>query len=203
MKLRAHDREPLMRAMDLALDWHGDQVRKGTQLPYLSHLLQVAGLVLEHGGSVQQAVAALLHDSLEDAPEGNARAQREQAIRDAFGPEVLGIVRDCTDTEEGESKDNKAPWRLRKERYLKHLATASERTALVAACDKRHNLAAIVGDARAIGPALWERFNASPPEQVWYFEGVVEALGPKVPDRLRQELEDLLDDLREMVEALA
>jgi (p)ppGpp synthase/HD superfamily hydrolase len=191
----------LATAARMAIEWHGDQTRKGSAIPYVSHLFQVAGLVLEHGGDADQAAAGFLHDALEDAPTPGDRTERVRRILDEFGPQVLRIVLDCTDTEEHEHAGAKAPWRERKTRYLDHLPTCDARSLLVAACDKRHNLGALVADLRAHGPGYLEHFNADKEEQVWYFENVLKALEGKVPGRLSREMGVLLDEFRELAGA--
>lgn len=200
MPLSPEDQRRLARANELALAWHADQQRKGSQIPYVSHLSQVKGLVLEHGGSIDQAVAALLHDALEDAASPAERAEREAVITREFGPQVLAIVLDCTDTGADEAADSKAPWKERKTRYLEHLRHASRESLLVAACDKRHNLHALVWDVRTQGAVYLERFSGDPAEQVWYFESIVSALAGRVPSRLQGELTALVKDFRELVE---
>ena len=200
MELDERDQARLTRATQLALSWHGAQFRKGSKIPYASHLLQVAGLVLEHGGDVDQAVAGLLHDSLEDVDSAEQRAHREQTIRGEFGAGVLDIVRACTDTEEDEALDNKAPWKERKTRYIDHLIDGDSRSALVAACDKRQNLGALVGDLRTHGIDYLKRFRAGASDQVWYFESVNDALRDRIPRRLALELETNLADFRALVE---
>ena len=200
MKLDERDQAKLTRATQLALSWHAAQFRKGSTIPYASHLLQVAGLVLEHGGNVDQAVAGLLHDSLEDAESTNDRADREQMIREEFGAGVLDIVRACTDTEADEVLNKKAPWKERKTRYLRHLVDGDSRSALVAACDKRQNLGALVGDVRTHGVAYLDRFRAGASEQVWYFASVNDALRDQIPRRLALELDSNLADFRALVE---
>jgi (p)ppGpp synthase/HD superfamily hydrolase len=193
------DRACLTRAAHFALAWHAEQHRKGSEVPYVSHLLQVAGLVLEHGGDVDQAVAGFLHDSLEDATSPEQRRAREGILRDEFGEDVLRMVRACTDTQESEFLGNKTPWKERKSRYLEHLVHADARCALVTACDKRHNLGALVGDVRARGVQYLSCFNAGATDQVWYFEGIVEALRDRLPRRLAEELEAVLADFRGLV----
>ena len=193
------DRGRLTRAAHFALAWHAEQHRKGSEVPYVSHLLQVAGLVLEHGGDVDQAVAGFLHDSLEDATSPEQRRAREGILRDEFGEDVLRMVRACTDTGEDEVLGNKTPWKQRKSLYLEHLMQADARCALVTACDKRHNLGALVGDMRAYGVQYLARFNAGATDQVWYFEGIVEALRERIPRRLAEELEAVLADFRGLV----
>lgn len=194
------DRKCLENAFTLAVEWHAEQLRKGTSIPYLSHLLQVAGLVLEHGGGVKQAAAAFLHDALEDAPNAMERTRREQRIQRDLGRAVLRIVLDCTDTEADESLGKKRPWRERKERYLEHLATASQASVLVAVCDKRHNLGTIVADVREHGVKYLKRFNATGDQQVWYFRRVMKAGGAKVPRKLRVEMRGLIRELAAAVE---
>jgi len=198
VNLSADDQRRLTRASELALDWHAQQSRKGSDIPYFSHLSQVKGLVLEHGGGVDQAIAGLLHDALEDADSADERARREQTIGDEFGAAVLEIVLDCTDTGADESLEDKAPWKLRKTRYLEHLASASDASLLVAACDKRHNLHALVWDVRHQGPSYLERFNSGPAGQLWYFEGVLKLVAGRIPKRLEMELAALLAELRDL-----
>ena len=199
MGLDASDRARLTRAAHFALAWHAEQHRKGSEIPYVSHLFQVAGLVLEHGGDVDQAVAGFLHDCLEDATSPEQRRAREGILRDEFGEDVLRMVRACTDTGEDEVLGNKTPWKARKSCYLEHLVHADSRCALVMACDKRHNLGALVGDVRAHGVQYLEPFNAGATDQVWYFERIGEALRDRIPRRLAEELEAVLADFRTLV----
>src|SRR5271169_5402067 len=119
-----------------ALCLHAAQTRKGSGVPYISHLISVAALTLEYGGSEDEAIAALLHDAVED--QGGA-ATRADILR-RFGPEVTAIVDGCSDTE----VSPKPPWRARKEAYIAHLPTASESVQLVSACDKLHNARSLV-----------------------------------------------------------
>ena len=197
--MRAEDRARLLEATECAYRWHEGQRRKQTEIPYVSHVLQVQGLVLEHGGDADQAIAALLHDSLEDAPNAAERARREKLIQERFGEGVLEIVLHCTDTHADESSKGKRPWQERKTHYIAHLAEAPERSRLVVACDKRHNLHAIVWDVKTHGPGVFDRFDSTPEQQVWYFESIVEILRDSIPGRLRAELQDLLEDLRQLV----
>jgi len=166
-------------------------------VPYVSHLFQVAGLVLEHGGDADQAAAAFLHDALEDAPTMLERAERAARILRELGSGVERIVHDCTDTEEHEHAGAKAPWRERKTRFLDRLPTRDPRSLLVIACDKRHNLGTLVADLREHGPGYLRHFNADKEEQVWYFESVLKALEGKVPVRLAREIGERVDAFRE------
>jgi (p)ppGpp synthase/HD superfamily hydrolase len=166
----------------------------------MSHLLQVQGLVINAGGGPEEAIAALLHDSLEDAPSSEERMKREEQIAARFGPAVLRIVLDCTDTTATESDSNKGPWRERKERYLSQLRAADPASLLVAACDKRHNLGDLVWDLRHEGLETLSRFNAGAAEQIWYYESLAEICSSSIPPRLARELEHLVSNLRSLVE---
>ena len=190
----------LLEATQLAWRWHGHQTRKGKPTSYMSHLLQVQGLVINAGGSAEEAIAALLHDSLEDAPNPKERMEREEQIADRLGQAVLQIVLDCTDTTPAEAGSSKGPWRERKERYLAQLRGAERSSLLVAACDKRHNLGDLVWDLRHEGPETLSRFNAGGAEQIWYYESVVEICCDSIPPRLAGELENLVSNLRSLIE---
>ena len=132
-------------ALVFAVRLHSGDTRKGTTIPYVSHVLGVASLALAHGANEDEAIAALLHDTVEDAKEDSESVRVE--IRRRFGGAVLEIVDGCTDTR---SKP-KPPFRQRKERYLAHLPEASPSVRLVSAADKLHNARAILADYRA-GP---------------------------------------------------
>jgi (p)ppGpp synthase/HD superfamily hydrolase len=188
------ERALLLRASEFALACHGDQRRKGSGIPYASHLLQVAGLVLEHGGSAAQAAAGFLHDTVEDC-EGVTL----ERLRDEFGAEIASIVDVCTDTGKLDRPGAKGPWRERKARYLAKLRAADPAAALVAACDKRHNLGTIVGDVATHGPAYLDRFNAGSADQLWYYESVAALFRGRVPERLAREIEELVAELRGQV----
>ncbi len=182
-------------AVAFAARVHAGHTRKGKETPYLCHLLAVSALVLEHGGDQEQAVAALLHDALEDV-----EAIDRQVLEARFGARVARIVVECTDTLPGDTPAAKAPWRERKTRYLEHLARASADALLVVACDKRHNLGALVGDLRAEGLGVLDAFNAGPEAQVWFYRQVVERLAGRVPRRLELELADLTAHLTVLVQ---
>lgn len=188
----------LVEATRLAWLWHGRQTRKGRPTSYLSHLFAVQGLVVEFGGGPDQTIAALLHDSLEDAETPAVRREREEIIVDRFEPEVLRIVLDCTDTTPEEAGAHKGPWRSRKERYLDQLRHAESASLLVAACDKLHNLGDLVRDLRHEGPATLDRFNAGAVEQTWYFETLASLFRPLVPRGLTREIDDLLEEFRRL-----
>jgi (p)ppGpp synthase/HD superfamily hydrolase len=167
---------------------HRDQVRKGTSTPYITHLLAVASIVGENGGTEDEVVAALLHD----APEDQGGEATLQEIRDQFGDGVAEIVDGCTDTYE----TPKPPWRERKERYLAHLAGASGSVRLVSSADKLHNARTVLSDYRLLGEDLWTRFNGKKEGTLWYYRAVVDVLQGDSPiveelDRTVSELETL------------
>jgi (p)ppGpp synthase/HD superfamily hydrolase len=188
------ERQKLARAVAFALAAHAEQTRKGNAIPYASHLLQVVGLVLEHGGDAQQAVAAVLHDVVEDCEEIEL-----DEIRRHFGVEVASIVEVCTDLLPSDRSGAKSEWSLRKRDFLARLARADARARLVAACDKLHNLRTLVADLHAEGTATLARFTATPAQTRWYHEAVREAVAPAVPARLLRELDELLAALRDWV----
>ena len=152
------------RAFEYANQWHRDQARKSTTLPYILHPMGVASLVLEAGGDEEQAIAALLHDVPEDCG-GEARLTE---ILEMFGPRVEAIVRGCSDSLVAE-KGDKAPWRERKQAHIDHIATADMDTLMVTAADKTHNGRAIATDLQTIGNEVWDRFNASREDIIWYY----------------------------------
>ena len=175
-------------ALVYASQLHKDQVRKGTSTPYITHLLAVASIVGENGGTQDEVVSALLHDAPED--QGGEPTLRE--IRDRFGNEVAEIVDGCTDTYE----NPKPPWRERKERYLAHLANASDSVRLVSSADKLHNARTVLSDYRLLGEDLWTRFNGKKVGTLWYYRAIVDTLrgdGPIVEelDRVVTDLETL------------
>jgi (p)ppGpp synthase/HD superfamily hydrolase len=176
-------------ALVYAARLHADQRRKQTSVPYVSHVLAVCGLVLEDGGDEDEAIAALLHDAVED----QGGAPRLEDIRARFGERVADIVDGCSDTDQ----TPKPPWRLRKEAYLAHLADAgtSESVLRISAADKLHNARSVLAERHVIGDIVWDRFNAGRDEQLWYYRAVVEVLRTRFPGRLTDELADVVQRL--------
>jgi GAF domain-containing protein len=167
---------------------HAHQARKGTEVPYISHLLAVAGLVLEHGADEDTAIAALLHDAVED--QGGAATREE--IRRRFGDTVVQIIDGCTDAD----VLPKPPWRERKEKYIAHIREASPSVLLVSAADKLHNVRTILADYRKAGEALWDRFNGGREGTLWYYRSLVEAfreVSSSMP--LVEELDQVVSEL--------
>jgi len=175
--------ERFLAAVALAQEVHGHERRTGTEIPYLAHLLVVTGLVIEDGGDEDQAIAAMLHDTVED---GGGRPMLERIGR-SFGPRVAAIVEGCSDTVEGDPAE---PWIERKRRYLAHLPTVEDDAILrVALADKVHNARSIVRDYREEGHALWERFTQkSAREQLWYYSGLLEFFDRRRPGPLTEDL---------------
>jgi (p)ppGpp synthase/HD superfamily hydrolase len=147
-------------AFEYAARYHRDDKRKGTDIPYLAHVLGVASLVLEYGGTDRQAAAALLHD----VPEDHGGKDRLVEIKKKFGKRVARIVRDCSDSLSSDPT-KKQKWSKRKKRYVKHLRKAHEDALLVSCADKVYNARATLEDARTVGPKVWDRFNAGAKKQ--------------------------------------
>ena len=160
---------------------------KGTTILYISHLVSVAALVMEHGGDEEQAIAGFLHDTLEDCGPEHAGT-----IRERFGERVLRIVEGCTDGVPDES-GIKPDWRSRKLAYLSHLTDATEETLLVSACDKLHNARAILLDLRAVGPEIFGHFKAGKEGTLWYYCRLAEIFSERLPGSLADEIGRTVD----------
>jgi (p)ppGpp synthase/HD superfamily hydrolase len=186
--------ERFLAAVALAEEIHGRQRRIGTEVPYLAHLLVVTGLVLEDGGDEDEAIAAMLHDAVED---GGGRPVLERIGR-SFGARVAAIVEALTDNLDG---DPDQPWIERKHRYLKHLPEVTDDAVLrVALADKVHNVRSLVRDYREEGPRLWERFtNKTAREQLWYYDGLVEFFRNQRPGPLAEDLRRAVDELATLI----
>ncbi len=166
--------------------------RKGSGVPYLSHLLAVTTLVMEYGGTADQCIAAVLHDYLEDIAGSSV-----DELAERFGADVAAIVLALSDSTQDEldATGGKPPWKDRKLRYLAHLRDAPPQVKLVSTADKLHNASSIVRDRETLGEAIFERFTASKPETLWYYAAVVDALGDGWNHAL-------LDQLRAVVRTL-
>ena len=188
--------ERFQRAFSVASEVHATQLRKGTRIPYLAHLMSVSALVLEHGGGEDAAIGGLLHDAVEDSGDG---AETETRIRREFGDRVADIVMGCSDAV-AVAGQAKPPWRVRKTNYLQRLADEEDADVLlVSACDKLHNLRSIVADLRAIGPALWDRFTMKDPAaQLWYYKSLAACYHSRVPAALSEELDRVVADVEAM-----
>ncbi|MCC5897860.1 MAG: HD domain-containing protein [Phormidium sp. BM_Day4_Bin.17] len=170
-----------------ATELHQQQIRKGSGIPYIAHLLGVTSEALEYGATEDEAIAALLHDAIEDC--GGRPIALE--IRRRFGDNVADIVEGCTDSE----TQPKPPWRERKEAYIAHLRTASPSVRLVSAADKLYNARSILKDYRCVGEAIWQRFTGGRSGSLWYYRAVVDTLNA-VDDRpIVAELERVVREL--------
>lgn len=154
-----------------AADLHAKQARKGTEIPYVAHVIGVASIAMHHGADEEQAIAALLHDAIEDAPRDLGPDWVRRWIEFRFGKRVPGIVEGCTDTDEVP----KPAWRVRKESYIAHLVNLHPDVLLVSAADKLHNAGAILSDLRHEGDRVWKRFNkdAGKTGTIGYHRGLV------------------------------
>ena len=201
-------REPdgpfLSRRFDLALHFaaglHQQQVRKGTKVPYVAHLISVCALVLENGGDEDQAIAALLHDAMEDQGGLPTLAMIERL----FGPRVAAIVRECSDSESADPAA-KLPWHQRKQAYLDHLHQASPDALLITAADKLHNARDILTCYREMQDELWGRFNtaASKTDHLCYYRALVQRFQerPEAPKTLVDELDRVVTELEALASA--
>ena len=158
----------LSQALALAIEAHDGQLRKETTIPYIAHPMAVASIALEYGADEDQAMAALLHDAVEDGG-----AKYAKIIRSKFGDRVADIVNGCTD---GVPDNNgiKPPWKQRKESYIAHLKSASDDVLLVSGSDKLHNARAIVSDLQNIGNRVFDRFSSSKEQTLWYYQSLAD-----------------------------
>ena len=178
-------------ALAYSHDVHRSQTRKGNEAPYIGHLLGVASIVLDDGGSEDEAIGALLHDAAED----HGGRPRLDEIRQRFGEPVARIVADCTDSWE----TPKRPWIERKRDYVEHARTLPPASLRVAAADKVHNAYAILRDLRNVGDGVWDRFNAPADDVIAYYEGLVRSFRQAGGGRLVEELERIVKGIqREM-----
>ena len=178
-------------ALVFATRLHANQRRKSKRIPYIAHLLGVASLVLEAGGGEDEAIAALLHDAVEDQG-GMARLEE---IRSRFGDAVAEIVEACTDS----WTDPKPPWRKRKEAYIARLREASESVCLVSAADKLHSARTILSDYRRLGETLWSRFTGGKEGTLWYYRTLVDVLQATGPAPLADELDRVVSEINDLV----
>jgi len=179
--------ERFTEAMTYAAELHRDQVRKGSGVPYIAHLMSVAALALEHGANEDEAIAALLHDAIEDQG-GNATRQE---ISRRFGNSVTEIVNGLSDSE----TQPKPPWRERKETYIAHLGSASPSVLLISVCDKLHNATSILRDYRRIGEDLWPRFRGGKDGTLWYYRALVTTYRQCFQSTLVEELDRVVTEM--------
>ena len=180
------------KALIYATRIHGGKLRKKTRIPYIGHILGVTAIALEYGANETEAIAALLHDAVEDC--GGAKRLRD--IERKFGKKVARIVEGCTDT----LQTPKPPWRERKENYIAHLKRASASTRLVSAADKLHNTRAILHNLRQKGDNLWSRFNGGKEGALWYYRSLVSAFREHGSNELIEELDRVVTEIERSAE---
>ena len=183
--------ERFTEALVFATELHANQTRKGGGVPYIAHLMGVASIALEHGANEDEAIAALLHDAIED--QGGAATREE--IRRRFGDTVTEIVDGCTDAD----TTPKPPWRQRKEAYIARLPSESASVHIVSAADKLYNARSVLKDYRLIGDAVWERFHGGKTGTLWYYRAVVETFRAIESTPLVDELERVVNELERLV----
>ena|SRR4028119_1418167 len=171
---------------------HRHQIRKASGTPYIAHLLSVAALVLEDGGNEDEAIAALLHDAVEDQ---GGQATREE-IKQRFGETVVAIVDGCTESD----TIPKPPWRDRKQRYLEQLRQGSPSVRRVALADKLHNARTILLDYRQQGDNLWSAFTSGKDGLMWFYHSLLELHSPTDPSPMVGELRRVVEELAQLVE---
>ena len=186
----------LYEALELAFKLHGHDARKKSTVPYIAHLLAVCALVQLDGGGEDEAIAALLHDALEDKPKEITRCE----INNSFGEKVLNLIEISTDTPCDFSGGKKPPWKKRKKAYLKHIRETDPSLLRVTIADKIDNARAILVDHQRLGDEVWERFNAGKKAQLWYYRNCIKAFdatgysGPML-----EELRRLVKKMRKQV----
>ena len=192
-RLRAIKLGPrFLRAFQFAAEKHAAQTRKASTIPYIAHLMGVASLVLEGGGDEDLAIAALLHDVVEDC--GGAPMLKD--VRRRFGKRVADVVDGCTDSD----TDPKPPWRERKENYLRHLQRADAGTRMVSAADKLNNVRSILADYREIGESVWARFHGGREGTLWYYRALRDEFQRRKGNRIARDYELAFHELEKAVE---
>ena len=187
--------ERFEQALVYATQLHSKQKRKGTNIPYVAHLLTVAALVLEQGGNEDEAIAALLHDAVED--QGGLPTQEE--IRKRFGEQVTEIVIGCTDAD----TFPKPPWKERKERYIAHILTAPIEVRRVSMADKLHNARSVLIDFRQHGHKVWQRFRGGREGTLWYYREMVKAFQETGGGAIVDELDRVVSELEHLAATTA
>lgn len=179
-----------LRAFLFAAEKHKGQPRKASTIPYIAHLMGVASLVLEAGGDEDLAIAALLHDVVEDC--GGAPMLKE--VRRRFGPRVAKMVDGCTDTD----VYPKPPWRQRKEKYIARLRYEDKETRLVSAADKLNNVRSILSDYRSVGESVWSRFHGGREGTLWYYRTLRDEFLRDQPNRITRDLGRAVNELESL-----
>ncbi|MGJ4733669.1 HD domain-containing protein [Leptospira levettii] len=180
-------------ALVFASELHAEQRRKGTEIPYITHLLAVASIIGECGGTEVEVIAGLLHDSIED--QGGQKTF--EIIKQKFGIGVAEIVLECSDTD----IVPKPPWKERKTAYLNHLKESKNQSVILVSCaDKLHNLRSIKSDLSEIGELVWNRFSAPKEETIWYYRELLKIYKMKnAPKRLTIEMDEIIGFIEKQI----
>ncbi|MCC6155997.1 MAG: bifunctional (p)ppGpp synthetase/guanosine-3',5'-bis(diphosphate) 3'-pyrophosphohydrolase [Candidatus Hydrogenedentes bacterium] len=177
-------------AFAFAHEIHAEHTRKGSGVPYITHVMAVAAIVGEHGGDEDTFIAALLHDAVED---GDGYATLD-SIRGQFGTRVADLVEACSDA----FVKPKPEWRERKEKFVATMRNADPEVKLIVAADKLHNICATIGDYERIGEELWARFNGGREGTLWYYVAIAEALADGWDHPLADDLTTAVETLHDL-----
>lgn len=184
------------KAVEFSTERH-TKPRKGTSIPYVSHLMGVASLVLEFGGNEDEAIAGLLHDVVEDTD------TKIEEVREIFGDVVADIVAGCSEKKCDDGSSGERPWKDRKDDYIAHVqdAETSSSVLLVSMADKLHNLQCILHDYRRVGDELWKRFNTGKEDTLWFYRTLTNIflIHPNANKNLAKELEIMVMELKRMI----
>jgi (p)ppGpp synthase/HD superfamily hydrolase len=179
--------ERFEQALVYATRLHSNQTRKVGHTPYIAHLMSVAALVLEAGGSEDEAIAALLHDAVEDQ---GGQSTREE-IKRRFGDVVVAIVDGCTESD----IVPKPPWQERKTRFLDQLRYASPSVRLVSLADKLHNARSLLAQWQQQGDVIWSEFKGNKQQTLWFYRSLVQVYQQTGADWMTEELSRVVQQL--------
>ena len=192
--MKKFDLDKYLEAYVYSYKLHKKQTRKGSNIPYFTHLSSVSNLIIENNGTTTQAIAGLLHDAVED--QGGAKTLA--AIKRKFGPKVAKIVDQCSDT----TIKPKPPWKTRKIKYIKDIKNKTQDTLLVSLCDKYHNANCILSDYQKVGEEIWDRFTASKQETFWYYESLYKEFKKYLKNHLEliKAFKDTVDEMKRIIQ---
>ena len=187
------DKKKYKKAIDYAFGLHSNQYRKGTTIPYFTHLVSVSNNVIENGGNTDEVIAGLLHDAVED--QGGEKTLK--LIKKRFGNKVGKIVEECSDTK----ITPKPPWLERKKKYLSGMKKSTQSSLFVSLCDKLHNATCIVNDYQRVGRKLWKRFNASAKQVYWYHNSLYKNFSKNLKGHkiLKRNYYQIVNEMRKIV----
>jgi len=182
-----------LNALIFMYNLHKNQTRKGSSIPYISHLESVASIVWKHNGSETEAIAALLHDAVED----QGGLETLQLIMDNFGPEIAQIVVGLSDTIDHGSGP-KPEWSIRKQKYIDSLSSEPYSVRLISAADKLDNIRDILRELEEMGPIMWSKFSGTPDQIIWYYKSLIDIYIKHGPKQLGLEISQVLNKILEI-----